>query len=193
MHCALTEAWLFSCPSAPFFCEENVWKVCQLAPSSWGVHAVVISNAAQTVAMWGQRAAMRDPIVWDYHVVAVATAPSLLVLDVDTRGHALCPLGAWLRLAFRAGVPDAWSPRFRVLAAEVYIEALASDRRHMLDPRGAPLRHFPPWPPPHPDRPGTLTRLIDPGDSFVTPMIDLDGLARRFGLSSPSLTLAEPS
>lgn len=186
-----TAEWLNARPRMPFFCEENVWKICLDAPAWWDVQAVVISNAFKTVAMWQQRAAPRDPIIWDYHVVAITTAPHVLVLDADTRDHIVTPLDVWLQRAFRAGVHDAYAPRFRVLGAAVYADVLASDRRHMRDAHGVPLRPFPPWPPPHPARPGTLMRLIDPSDPLVTPMIALEALAGRFGIQPPPLNEME--
>lgn len=180
-------SWLACRPAAPFFCEENVWRLCLDAPAAWDLHAVVIANAAHAVAMWDQRAAVVDPIVWDYHVVAVTRRPSALVLDVDARHHTVQPLAGWLMASFRAGVRPDLMPRFRVMPAAVYADVLASDRRHMRDDDGAPTHPFPPWPPPHPERPGTLMRLIDVDDHIAGEVVDIAGLARTFAL--PRVTL----
>lgn len=176
-------AWLATRPATPFFCEENVWRLCLDAPPQWELQAVVISNADHAVAMWGQRAAVVDPIVWDYHVIAVARRPSPLVLDVDDREHTVRPLAGWLASSFRSGVREVLLPRFRVMPAATWAEVLASDRRHMRDADGQPTQPFPPWPPPHPERPGTLTRLIDFDDDIAGEIVDLAGLARLFDLS----------
>jgi protein N-terminal glutamine amidohydrolase len=183
--------WLASRPATPFFCEENVWHLCRDAPPAWALHAVVITNADHAVAMWGQRAASADPIVWDYHVIAIARHPTPIVLDVDGREHTVLPLPAWLRTSFRGGVRDDLMPRFRVMPAAVYADVLASDRRHMRDADGAPTRPFPPWPPPHPERPNTLGRLIDVADDIAGIVLDLAGLARTFGLDHVTLPALE--
>jgi hypothetical protein len=68
------------------------------------------------------------------------------------------------------------------MPAATWAEVLASDRRHMRDADGQPTRPFPPWPPPHPERPGTLMRLIDFDDDIAGEIVDLAGLARLFDL-----------
>jgi hypothetical protein len=184
-------SWLATRPAARFFCEENVWRLCREAPAAWDLHAVIITNAAHTVAMWEQRATVLDPLVWDYHVVAVTRHPAAVVLDVDARLYTVRPLSEWLGASFRAGLRPDMMPCFRVVPAAVYAEVLASDRRHMRDPDGLPTRPFPPWPPPHPDRPGTLMRLIDVHDDIAGVIVDIAGLAETFALPHVTLPLME--
>lgn len=187
----LDPAWLASRPSTPFFCEENVWMRCADLAGDARVHAVVITNPHHAVAMWSQRAAVVDPIVWDYHVVVLVDDPSdrrgAIVLDVDCRAGSVLPLGDWLRASFRAGLRSDVQPHFRVVPARDYVDVLASDRSHMRDDDGHPTRPFPPWPPPHAERPGTLRRLIDLDDDIAGDVVDLGGLARRFGLDDVAL------
>ena len=184
-------SWLANRPAMPFFCEENVWRLCLEAPAAWDLHAVIITNAAHTVAMWEQRAARIDPIIWDYHVVAVTRCPAAAVLDVDARVHTVRPLNEWLEASFRADLRADVMPRFRVMPAAVYAEVLASDRRHMRHPDGLPTKPFPPWPPPHPERPGTLMRLIDIEDDIAGVIVDIAGLAAFFDLPHVSLPSLE--
>jgi hypothetical protein len=176
--------WFTSQPRTPFFCEENVWLLCRDAPWVSRLWAVVVTSPSGAVAMWSQRAAAADPIVWDYHVVAVVEADDggVFVVDSDCRDGPVLPLSAWLEASFRAGVRDDLLPRFRVMPAAVYVEALASDRSHMRDDAGAPIQPFPMWPPPHPDRPPTLARLVDIDDDIAGVVVDVDGLAGAFGV-----------
>ncbi|KAH9857637.1 N-terminal glutamine amidase-domain-containing protein [Lenzites betulinus] len=66
------------------YCEENIYLLAQAfiqlsdAHSTgdrgswpWQIYVVFISNGAKTVALWSQKAARDDVIVWDYHVVLV--------------------------------------------------------------------------------------------------------------------------
>lgn len=186
--------WFAKQPRTPFFCEENVWLLCRDAPWQARMSAVVVANAAGTVAMWAQRAADVDPIIWDYHVVAVVDddARGPLVVDSDCRSGLILTLPDWLRASFRAGIRGAFLPDFRVMRAADYVDVLASDRRHMRDAHGEPTRPFPPWPPPHPEREGTLSRLIDVDDGIAGVVVELDGLARMFDLPPLELPLVLP-
>ena len=160
---------------------------------------VVITNPTQSVAMWSQQAAVADPIVWDYHVVVVVeeapsdagSPPAFLVLDHDCRSATVQPLEQWLTTSFRRGLRDDVMPRFRVIPAVVFATHFASDRRHMVDHEGAPIKPFPPWPAPHAERGSSLARLLDLEDERADPLrgdvVDLPGFARRFGI--PRLTL----
>lgn len=80
----------------PCYCEENAYLLCQqLAQNRQDdVHVVLISNPAQQVAFWHQRASNRADglVVWDYHVLVVqATSNGALVWDLDTCVLVLSP------------------------------------------------------------------------------------------------------
>jgi hypothetical protein len=204
---SLDPTWLAQQPYTAFFCEENVWRLCcdtALQPRAW---ALIITNTRRTVAMWSQRATNIDPIVWDYHVVtvvAVAVTAALIndatsvgdvvVLDQDCRAGTVLPLQRWLMTSFRAGLSVDVSPRFRMVPAADYATSFASDRRHMLDHEGAPLQPLPPWPAPNAERGSSLARILDLDDASVGnadhlqgEVLDLEGLARRFGLKDLQL------
>lgn len=191
---SIDSAWLAQRPYTAFFCEENAWQLACAPAISNRSQVVFITNATRSVAMWSQRAAAVDPIVWDYHVVVVveepptpALAPVFMVLDHDCRSATVQPLERWLMTSFRAGLRDDVMPRFRVLPAAVFADHFASDRRHMIDHEGAPIKPFPPWAAPHAERGSSLERLLDLDDTTDDPLrgevVDLPGLAKRFGIT----------
>lgn len=203
----LDATWLVQQPYAAFFCEENVWQLCcntALQPRAW---ALIITNTSRTVAMWNQRATTIDPIVWDYHVVTVvadAVTPALIidetivgeivVLDQDCRAGTVLPLQRWLMASFRAGLYDDVRPRFRLVPAADFSTSFSSDRRHMLDHEGRPLKPLPPWPAPNAERGSSLARILDLDDASVGndnhlqgEVLDIEGLARRFGVKNLQL------
>ncbi|PIW01377.1 MAG: hypothetical protein CO108_01995 [Deltaproteobacteria bacterium CG_4_9_14_3_um_filter_63_12] len=60
----------------PFFCEENITKLCERTEfAGHEMWAVFITNAARTCVCQQQRASSEnEPTLWDYHVVALSTA-----------------------------------------------------------------------------------------------------------------------
>ena len=118
-------------------------------------------------------------------------APVFMVLDHDCRSATVQPLEGWLMTSFRGGLRDDVMPRFRVLPAAVFATWFASDRRHMFDHEGAPMKPFPPWAAPHAERGSSLERLLDLDDTTDDPLrgevVDLHGLAQRFGITRLTL------
>lgn len=174
----LDAAWRARQRHQPFFCEENVLQLlhCPDLPERRSV--VFVSNAARTVAMWGQRAAVRDPIVWDYHVVLLLPTEGLVV-DLDDREQVAWPVREWLAHAFRGDVEAEFRPRFRVVDAVEFLAVFSSDRSHMLDARGRPVRPFPDWPVPFdPARGMNLLRFVDLDETIAGVVVDAAGLLR---------------
>ena len=163
----------------PYFCEENVWRLLADGVVPEPAAALFITNRRRTVAMWGQRAATRDPIVWDYHVVALSLAGGGLVLDLDDRERAAWPLAEWLAHAFPVAVAGPHDPRFRIVPREPFLERFCSDRSHMRDAAGLPLQPFPAWPAPFDPQVGmTLPRFLDLDDPIAGTVTDRPGLLR---------------
>lgn len=167
--------------TAPYYCEENVWRLCA-EPTIVGRPraAVVISNVARSVAVNHQRAAPSpgSPVVWDYHVVLAArTDGAWMVWDVDSTLGMPVPLAHYLNESFGLpeGFGEALAPCFRVVEAQQYRDVLATDRRHMLDGDGRYQVAPPPWPPI-----GTgsnLMRFVDMEDDIAGTVVEADGLA----------------
>lgn len=158
----------------PFYCEENIWHLCQVEDVT---EVVMITNALGRVCLWHQNAAAAgQPVIWDYHVVAAAASR---VWDLDTRLG--CPVDAarYLDATFATvGVqPPSYDPRFRVIGATDFVRELRTDRRHMRRSDGTWRAPPPPWPTISDD--SNLARYLDLDDPFAGPVLDLAGLPAR--------------
>ena len=173
----------------PFYCEENIWHL-SLSPGlgdreRW---VVFISNPARTCALWSQRAS-RDRIsavVWDYHVILVAAAPSggFEVFDLDTIAGFPLSVPFYLKATFPFGdgVPAPVRPRFRVVEAARLRRTFSSNRSHMRTADGKWLRPPPPWP--IIQAPGVemnLPAFLDMENDHFGEVFDLESFRERFG------------
>lgn len=125
------------CKYTPFYCEENVWHLCEDGAGT----VVVISSPSRATPLWKQRAAgdTEEPVFWDYHVILVRDGR---VFDLDTTLPFPCPLEEYVDETFR--LPAA--VRFRCFDAEDYRRGFGSDRSHMRDEHGHWRAPPPPWP-----------------------------------------------
>ena len=170
-------------PYWPLYCEENVWHACgALDDAVREAYAVFVSNPVRAVAVWEQRAAPQgQAILWDYHVVLlVRRAARWSVVDSDSRLGRETPAVVWLQQSFPA-LPNTASqhrPSFRLVPADVYREALCSDRSHMRAD-GRWLGPPPPWPA---IGVGTnLMRFVDMQAEFLGEVLLLEALRDRIG------------
>jgi len=148
----------------PFYCEENVWHLCQTFPvHSTHPQVVFVSNPDRTVLFCNQRAGdERGLVVWDYHVLLLVNEGGWQVWDLDARSGFPQPLPAYLAGAFpflstpsddarRVGEAQLWTvppefvPVFRVIGVDRYVAEFSSDRRHMRDDTGGWTKPPPPW------------------------------------------------
>lgn len=161
----------------PFYCEENLWHLAADPEVGEGTrHVLLISNAEHKVALWQQRAGAEDQgglVVWDYHVVLVCGGS---VWDLDTTLGAPVPMATYFPETFR-GAPPRFAPMFRVMEADVYRQAFASDRRHMRTEDGTLHKPPPPWPPIGEGH--TLEALLDLERTEPGVVVDLPGLVTR--------------
>lgn len=168
-------AWRARQRYQPYFCEENVWWLLAGDDLPAPAAAVFVTNERRRVAMWGQRAAISDPIVWDYHAVALLPAIGMIV-DLDDRWQVARPVSAWLAHAFR-GDDAHFAPRFRVVPKAEFLGVFSSDRSHMLDAAGRPVQPLPPWHAPHAAARGmNLPRFLDLADGIAGVVVDAAGL-----------------
>jgi hypothetical protein len=180
----LDERWRHAQQHQSFFCEENVWHLVTGAGLPRPRAAVFVANDAGAVPMWGQRAAACDPLVWDYHVVALLPAAAVIV-DLDDRISPAWSLDAWLEHAFRIDDPEL-APRFRVVDEVDLRRTFSTDRSHMLAADGSPCQPLPPWPAPYQPALGmTLPRFLDPRDDVAGVVVDAGGLRRLCAASAP--------
>lgn len=145
----------------PFYCEENIWWLCESLGASEAAAVTVIIMAGSgelgelepdgpSLLMWEQRAAEPgEALLWDYHVAAWERRAGL-IWDLDSRLSCPCPAREYLARSFphsAAGIRR-WAPRFRLVPAAVYLAELKTDRRHMRGPAGGLLAPPPAWDPP---------------------------------------------
>ncbi len=135
----------------PFFCEENVWRLCARndleADFRW---VLFITNPTKTCAFWRQRASEDpdQPVVWDYHAVAIASGEDgPVVWDLDCTFGAALPFDVWVRVSFPylGRLPEDYDPYFLLHDVAKFVEEFASDRSHMIDEKGRPYHPFPEW------------------------------------------------
>jgi len=124
----------------PFYCEENIWHLCQEEPFlPFDRKVLFISNQKQCVPMMEQKAG--SPVYWDYHVVLLYKDIHWKIADLDTLLSFPCRSKEYLSKSFMQNNP----PSFRVVDVADFIHYFASDRRHMIDHKGVYLQPPPPW------------------------------------------------
>lgn len=169
---------------APFYCEENIWHLCQEAEfRAYDRSVVLISNPRSTCALWHQRArrAENEPVLWDYHVIMLFKKKGWKVFDLDTLLPTPTPVVEYLRGTFgELAVPDEFRPLFRVIDADEFVKVFSSDRSHMKNPDGSWHVPPPPWPAIERNERSNLMDLIDMEKKNVGQVMDLFQLEVAF-------------
>lgn len=163
---------------APFYCEENVLRLC---PSlGGGALAVLVTNAGRRVEMLRQKAGGpgAGAVMWDYHAFAMARRDRWLVWDFDTTLGFPVPASEYLRRSFATGAPE--PPAFRVMDAADYVREFRSDRSHMRRPDGTWAAPPPPWRPCSGPGGLSLVALLDPRSACLGEVLTLDAMRERF-------------
>ncbi len=126
----------------PFYCEENIWHLCQ-EPflAHYDRKVVFISNKKRCFAIDNQRESSPDSLIlWDYHVILMFNHNQWKVADLDSLLPLPCSVGKYLSDSF---IPDLlWCepPMFCVVEADHFVRHFSSDRRHMRNQDGLYLK-----------------------------------------------------
>lgn len=124
----------------PFFCEENIWYLCQEESlANFERKVVFIFNKNKYVTMKNQRLATL--VHWDYHVVLLFKNSDWMVADFDTSLTFPCPAEEYLNRSF---ITDD-TILFRMVDSSHYVKNFASDRSHMIGKDGNYFQKPPPW------------------------------------------------
>jgi hypothetical protein len=164
---------------APFYCEENVLRLCpSLGPDAL---AVLVTNASRRIEMLRQRAGGpgAGAVPWDYHAFAMALRDGWLVWDFDTTLGFPVSASEYLRRSFAR--EPAEPPVFRVMLAADYVREFRSDRSHMRRPDGSWAAPPPPWPPSSARGGLPLMALLDPRSACLGELLTHDAMRARFG------------
>lgn len=160
-----------SCTYTAQYCEENALLLAERLLRTGGETAVVfVSNQIKAVPIWHQRAG--NPVVWDYHVLAIHRSgreSPWATYDLDTTLPWGCAASEYVSAAFRPGAVKATHlQQFRVVDAAECIARFSSDRRHMVTPdaKGGSVAYLAP-PPGYPPLRGVDARSAHELDSFL--------------------------
>ncbi|KAJ3076295.1 Protein N-terminal glutamine amidohydrolase [Podochytrium sp. JEL0797] len=123
----------------PCYCEENVLLLLKRITAqndSQEAFCVFVSNQTKSIPIWHQTRG--NPVVWDYHVIAVVRMPErTFVLDLDSTLPFPTPFDVYVNnaLPILESSPTNDLSRFnryyRVVKSSEFIKTFASDRRHM--------------------------------------------------------------
>jgi hypothetical protein len=181
-------------PYQPFYCEENIWMLCQnprLAGARGLVGIITGQNSPQRnsrCALFHQRLAEGpgEAVLWDFHVVLFVQEDAWQTWDLDSDLGAPVPADQYLQATFgdQAAVPAHVRPRVRLVEAGTYVTNLRSNRSHMRDRSGRYLQIPPGWPPPGGGIEHNLDRFLNPDEDFLGTVVDLAALRTRLGLTA---------
>lgn len=155
------------CLYKAFYCEENIWKLCQQPRfEDLESYVCVITNKAQCCAFLAQRASVTEKgfLTWDYHVILLAKErKNWLVYDLDTQLAFPISLEVYLDRSFPSIFPAEYRPLFRLVCPRRFRTEFRSDRSHMLNDNGDYAAPIPSWEPPgQGEGPTNFADLIDP-------------------------------
>lgn len=184
-----------------YYCEENIWHLCQRREfSDLERHVVLITNDNRACPLWYQRAARKHhPVFWDYHVIMVASCIKKseadfgclaeddarpFVWDLDTVLDCPMDVEAYVAATFQPHrVPQEFAPMFRVMTASDFVKSFSSDRSHMKDRNNRWLRPPPHWPVIFNGTHSNLLELLELGNKHPGEVLDLKDFVERFSRS----------
>ena len=135
---------------AKFFCEENIWHLCQNKEfAKLQKFVLFISNIEKKCPFWFQKSnSKHEPIWWDYHVTLAVNLSSWYIYDLDTTLSFPVELENYVFYTFKglSRVGKDYFPNFKIIDAERYAKEFYSDRSHMKDKNGNWIADPPTWP-----------------------------------------------
>ena len=162
------------CPYQPYYCEENIWKLCKQINSPES-KVIFITNHQNAFIMKNQIGAKLSPemgpipfIIWDYHVILMTREnESWIIYDPNSSLDWRISLSAYIKYSFYDDAPASFKPSFRLIEGDDYLKNFSSDRRHMKNDCGNWLKAPPEWPLINPHLNHNLDRYIDFSDTAI--------------------------
>ncbi|MDH5388699.1 MAG: protein N-terminal glutamine amidohydrolase [Gammaproteobacteria bacterium] len=165
----------------PYYCEENIWHLCQHEQFK-NSHVIVIASKGDSFPMLNQRDMENHltPVLWDYHVILLAEEDTKQILDFDTS----LPFNNDIETYFSNSFIDNdllnadEKPLLRVMPASEYVMSFSSDRRHMKTESG--------WIAPPPVWPlignsvHNLPDFLDMSNNDIGDVLTIDEMLERF-------------
>jgi len=115
----------------PYYCEENIWQLCQ-HPQYLGGEVIFIASYGDYFPMLCQQGSDQPgyPIFWDYHVVLLKDGH---IHDYNSTLPFSTPISEYFEKSFidESLLSPKQIPMFRMISAEDYVAFFMSDRRHM--------------------------------------------------------------
>jgi len=133
------------------FCEENIWQLGQrlitLGYTSQTLRVLMLSNAERHIALYQQQQqpSPGQPIIWDYHVLLLAT-DTQLIYDFDSRLPFPVSAERYFQETLMSTTQANWWVWIRAIPLVKYLAHFTSDRSHMLTST-TPPNIWPDYPP----------------------------------------------
>ncbi len=173
-------------PYTPFYCEENIWHLCQSPRfAELDTKVVFITNKTNSCILWGQKAGkgVEGLVQWDYHVFLLCKERVWQVWDLDTNFEVPSDLSYYLRATFKTDqvkLAVDFAPVFRVIDTKEFVRTFSSDRSHMKKPDGTWLAAPPQWPSIGNGTEPNLLQLINVEDKSIGEVMNLDEFTRKY-------------
>jgi protein N-terminal glutamine amidohydrolase len=173
-------------PYTPFYCEENIWQLCQNPRfAELETKVVFISNRNNSCILWGQKAGkgVEGLVLWDYHVLLLCKEETWKVWDLDTNFDLPAGFSFYVRSTFKleeVKLADEFAPIFKVIDTQEFVRTFSSDRSHMRKPDGTWNATPPEWPIIGDGKEPNLMQLIDMENKSIGEVMELAEFTNKF-------------
>lgn len=165
----------------PYYCEENIWHVCQHEQFEHS-YVIFIASTGSSFPMLNQSVMDNPsvPILWDYHVVLLVHDEVNQILDFDTVLPFCSDIDTYFSHSFLDNrlLIEQEQPLFRIVPVSDYISQFSSDRSHMKSGVGW-LAPPPPWPTIG-EATSNLSDFIDMRNRTIGDVLTIDEVLGRF-------------